>query len=71
MKRASDTVLCDILGKLRLGECDEEVTKVLNERLQEQDLDSVELDRTVVICSTRKECEEINDACIEDEVDDE
>ena len=57
--------MCDILGKLRLGECDEEVTKVLNELLQERDLDSVELDRTVVMCSTRKGCEEINDAYIE------
>ena len=51
VKRATD---CSILSKIRIGVCDEEVTK-----------ENIELERTMVICNTRKECEEINSACIE------
>ena len=47
-----------------MGQCDEEVTEVLKQRLQKRDVSSIQLDRTVVICSTREECEEINDDCI-------
>ena len=65
MKRATDPVLCRVLSKVRLGVCDEEVTEVLKSRLQPKNIHDIELDKTVVICSTRKECEEINSACIE------
>ena len=47
-----------------MGECDQEVNKVLRDRVKPRDVESLELDRTVVICSTRSECEEINDLCI-------
>ena len=33
-------------------------------RVQPKDVSDIELDRTVVICSTRRECDEINSACI-------
>ena len=65
MKRATDPVLCRVLSKVRLGVCDEEVTEVLKSRFQPKNIHDIELDKTVVICSTRKECEEINSACIE------
>ena len=65
VKRATDPVLCSVLGKVRLGVCDQEVTEVLESRLRERNVSKIELDRTVVICSTRKECEEINTSCIE------
>ena len=65
VKRATDPVLCNMLSKVRLGVCDREVTEVLKTRLKERNISEIELDRTVVICSTRKECEEINTSCIE------
>lgn len=65
IKRATDPVLCNMLSKVRIGVCDEEVTKVLESRLQPRNVSDIELDKTVVICSTREECEEINSACIE------
>ena len=37
--------------------CDSEVSNALKSRLQEPDMDSVELDKTIIICSTRDECE--------------
>ena len=52
-------------SKVRLGIiCDEEVTEVLKSRVQPKDVSGIELDRTVVICSTRRKCDEINSACI-------
>ena len=65
VKRATDPVLCNILGKIRMGDCDEEVTSVLKSRVRPKDVSDIELQRTVVICSTRKECEELNSACID------
>ena len=64
VKRCQDPVLSSVLSKVRMGVCDQEVTRVLRDRVQPRDIDSLELDRTVVICSTRVECEEINNLCI-------
>ena len=64
IKRCQDPVLSSVLSKVRMGVCDQEVTQVLRDRVKPRDIDSLELDRTVVICSTRSECEEINDLCI-------
>ena len=65
LKRATDPVLCSVLSKISMGVCDEEVTRVLKSRLQPRNIHEIELDRTVVICSTRRECDEINSECIE------
>lgn len=64
IKRTTDPVLCSILSKIRLGICDEEVTQALESRLRPRDYSEVDLDKTVVICSTRDESNEINIACI-------
>ena len=63
-KRCQDPVLSGVLNKVRMGVCDQQVTDVLTSVLQPANVDSLELDRTVVICSTRKECNEVNDMCI-------
>ena len=42
---------------------DEEVVDVLSNLLQPPDVDNIELDRTV-ICSTCRECDDVNDECI-------
>ena len=44
------------MTKVRMGICDEEVIDVLSNLVQPPDVDNIELDKTVVICSTRKEC---------------
>ena len=59
IKRCRDPVLSNVLTKVRIGICDEEVVDVLSNIVQPPDVDSIELDRTVVICSTRKECSDI------------
>ena len=64
IKRAIDPQL-SILSKVRLGVCNKEVLDVLQTRLQPRDLVSVDLERTVVICSTVAECNEINAQCLE------
>ena len=64
IKRSQDPVLTSVLTKVRMGVCDQEVTDVLRNILQPRDVDNIQLDRTVVICSTRKECDEVNDLCI-------
>lgn len=64
IKRCQDPVLSSVLGKVRMGVCDQEVNEVLKGRLQPRNIDSLELERTVIICSTRSECEEVNDLCI-------
>ena len=61
IKRSQDPVLSSVLTKVRIGVCDKEVTDVLRGLVQPQ---NIQLDRTVVICSTRKECDEVNDLCI-------
>ena len=57
-------MLTSVLTKIRMGVCDEEVTDVLRDLVQPQDVYIIQLDRTVVICSTRNECDEVNDLCI-------
>ena len=32
--------------------------------VQPQDVDNIQVEVTVVICSTRSECDEVNDLCI-------
>ena len=44
--------------------CDKQVIDVLRGILQPRNVDNIQIDRTVVICSTRKECDEVNDLCI-------
>ena len=34
-------------------------------RLQKPDVDSVDLDKTIIICSTRDECDKLNNLCLE------
>ena len=65
IKHATDPQLNSVLSKVRLGVCDKEVLDVLQTRLQSRDLASVDLERTVVICSTVAECNEINAQCLE------
>ena len=45
--------------------CDTEVMEVLKSRVQPYNINDIELDRTVVICSTRAECDDINEECLE------
>ena len=54
-------MLTSILTKVRMGVCDKEVTNVLRGLVHPRDVDN---SRTVVICSTRNECDEVNDLCI-------
>ena len=68
IKRCHNPVLGNVLAKVRMGDCDEEVVDVLSNLIQPPDVDKIELDRTVVICSTRKECADINDECIKNVV---
>ena len=65
MKCATDPQLISIPSKVRLGICDEEVLDVLHTRLQSRDVASIDLDKTVVICSTVAACNEINAQCLE------
>ena len=64
VKRAIEPVLSSILSKVRMGICDEEVDYTLRSCMREQNWDTLDLDKTVVICSTRDECSEINNHCI-------
>ena len=64
IKRSQDPVLTSVLTKVRMGVCDQEVTDILRSIVQPRDMHNIQLDRTVVICSTRKECDEVNDLCI-------
>ena len=64
IKRSQDPVLTSIFTKVRMGVCDKEVTDVLRGLVHPRDVDNIELDRTVVICSTRNECDEVNNLCI-------
>ena len=65
IKRATDPTLSSVLTKIREGICDDHVHKILKSRLQEQDVHHVDLDKTVIICSTRDECAKINDQCLQ------
>ena len=44
IKRATDTVLCDVLSRIRMGVCDEKVTKILEGRFQPRTISDIELD---------------------------
>ena len=56
VKRATDPQLTSILSKIRLGICEKEVLDVLQTCLQSCDIAAVDIDKTVVICSTVAEC---------------
>ena len=65
IKRATDPTLSTVLSKIREGTCDSHVSEVLRSRLQKQDINAVHLDKTVITCSTRAECDKINEQCLE------
>ena len=65
VKRAVDPALASTLAKVRVGICDDEVERCLRSRVRVENWDTIDLNTTVVICSTRDECREINDHCIE------
>ena len=54
IKRATDPTLSLVLTKIHEGICDSEVSKALKSRLQKPDMDSVDLDKTIIICSSVK-----------------
>ena len=58
--RAKDPVLSSILLKIREGICDVQVESVLQSRLA-----SVDLTKTVIICSRCKEVDAINEQCVQ------
>ena len=65
IKHATDPTLSVVLTKIREGTCDNHVSQVLQTRLHKQDMDTVDLDKTVIICATREECNKINNQCLE------
>ena len=65
IKRATDPTLSVLLTKIREGTCDNHISQVLQTRLHKQDIDTVDLDKTVIICATREECNKINNQCLE------
>ena len=64
IKRSVDPILTNILSQVRMGICNSETQDILSGLVQPKDCDKLELDKTIVICSTRKECADINDKCI-------
>ena len=62
--RAKDPILSSILLKIRIRICDDQVVSVLKDRLTRVNISSVDLNRTVIICSTRKEVDAINSECL-------
>ena len=63
--RAKDPVLSSILLKIREGICDDHVESVLKSLLEKVDIASVDLTKTVIICSRRKEVDAINEQCLQ------
>ena len=61
--RAKVPVLSSILLKIREGICDNHVESVLKSRLEKVDIASVDLTKTVIICSRCKEVDAINEQC--------
>ena len=61
---AKDATLSSILLKIRDGICDNQVASVLQSRIKSVDVKSVDLTRTVIICSRRNEVETINNECL-------
>ena len=62
--RAKDPALSSILLKIREGTIDNDVDSVLKSRLRPININSVDLSYTVIICSRRKEIDEINEECL-------
>ena len=62
--RAKDAILSTILLKIRNGVCDEQVASVLKGRLKSVDISLIDLNQTVIICSTRNEVDAINNECL-------
>ena len=62
--RSKDPELSLILSKIRKGECNEIVTNKLKSQLKDVNIDAVDLTRTVIICSKRKEVDSINKECL-------
>ena len=62
--RAKDPALSSILLKIREGTIDNDVDSVLKSRLRPININSVDLSHTVIICSRRKEVDEINAECL-------
>ena len=58
--RAKDPTLSTSLLKIREGIVDDEVASLLKSRLRCIDIAAVDLTRTVIICSRRKEVDVIN-----------
>ena len=65
VKHATDPILSSVLLKVRMGVCDQEVIQVLKSHVRPRNISDIELDRTVVICSTCVECNEVNEECLE------
>ena len=63
--RAKDPALSSALLKIREGIIDEEVTSLLKSRLRPVNVASVDLTRTVIICSRRAEVDVINTECLQ------
>ena len=60
IKRSIYLVLSSALSKVRLGICDTEVVKTLSSRVQKNSIENVDIDKIVIICSTRQECSDVN-----------
>ena len=59
--RTNDSALSAALLKIREGIVDDEVTSLLKSRLRSIQVSSIDLKRTVILCSRRKEVDEINE----------
>ena len=55
IKRATDPTLSVVQTKIREGTCDNHVSQVLQTRLHKQDIDTIDMDKMVIICATREE----------------
>lgn len=64
IKRSIDPTLTNILTQIRMGICNDDVKTTLATLVQSPDCNKLDLDKSVVICSTRRECSIINDRCI-------
>ena len=62
--RSKDPTLSAVLLKIREGIVDDQVSSVLKSRVTSMDIASVDLTRTVIICSRRKEVDQINAECL-------
>ena len=58
-------MLSSILLKIKEGICDDHVESVLKSRLEKVHIASIDLTKTVIICSRRKEVDAINEQCLQ------